>query len=88
MFGVKIIESLLMVEDGEPYEVRRTWRERLFSLPWRPMRATRTVVPKVPKREAVRMPDGSLVMHPAMAAELRRYKAAGGHSFGGPRNGL
>ena len=37
MFGVKIIESLLMVEDGAPYEVKRSWRERLFSRPWRPL---------------------------------------------------
>lgn len=70
--GVRIVTSLLMVEDGAPYEVRRTWRERLFSTPWRPMRATRTVVPKVPKRGAMRMPDGSLVMHPARVAELRK----------------
>ena len=71
MFGVKIIESLLMVEDGTPYEVKRFWRERLFSRPWRPLHPTRTVVPKVPKREALRMPDGSLVMHPELARELR-----------------
>lgn len=80
--GVRIVTSLLMVEDGEPYEVRRTWRERLFSTPWRPMRATRTVVPKVPKREAMRMPDGSLVMHPEIAAELRKVGADRTATFG------
>ena len=72
MFGVKIIESLLMVEDGEPYEVKRSWRERLFSRPWRPLLPTRTVIPKVPKREAIRLPDGSWVMHPEIARMLRQ----------------
>ena len=72
MFGVKIVTSIHMVVDGEPYEVPRTWKERLFSRPWRPMRKTRTEIPKVPSREALQLPDGSLVMHPAMATELRR----------------
>ena len=44
LMGLRIIENPLMVEDGEPYEIRRTWRERLFSWPWRPLRATRMVV--------------------------------------------
>ena len=69
--GVRIMEDALMVEDGEPYEVCRTWRERLFSTPWRPLRTTRTAIPKVPKMDAVRLPDGTLVMHPEMMARLR-----------------
>ena len=72
MLGVKIIESRLMVEDGEPYDVKRSWRERLFSRPWRPLRPTRMVVPKVPKREVIILPDGSLVMHPEIAKMLRQ----------------
>ena len=74
---VKIVVSLHMVEDGEPYEVPRTWRERLFSRPWRPMKATRTVVPKKPRRDVLQMPDGSLVMHPAIAEELKRSALVG-----------
>lgn len=76
MFRVKIIESRLMVEDGEPYEVKRSWRERLFSRPWRPLLPTRTVVPKVPKREAMLLSDGSLVMHPEIAKMLRQQTKA------------
>ncbi len=71
--GMKIVTSLHMVEAGEPYEEIRTWRERLFSTPWRPLQAMRTVVPVVPKREAIRLPDGALVMHPIILEELKRH---------------
>ena len=70
--GVKIVTSLLMVEDGEPYEVKRTLRERIFSLPWRPLQSKRRIVPKVPIRDAMRLHDGTLVMHPDIAKELMR----------------
>lgn len=46
--GIPIIESEVLIIDGEPYERRRTWRERLFTRPWRPWRATQRVIPKVP----------------------------------------
>ena len=69
--GMRIIENAHMVKDGEPYEVRRTWKERLFSLPWRPLLARRTVVPKVPRRAIIQLPNGALVMHPVVAEELR-----------------
>jgi hypothetical protein len=71
MFGVRIIESHIMTEAGEPYEVARTWRERLFSLPWRPLKATRTVVPQVPMRSVIKLANGDLVMHPAIAEEFK-----------------
>lgn len=69
--GIRIITDINMVEDGQPYEVRRTWRERLFTLPWRPMKATRVVVPRVPTREILRLSDGTMVMHPVMLEELK-----------------
>lgn len=67
----RIIESLLMADDGEPYEVPRTWKERLLTRPWRPLKTTRMVVPKIPKKDAMRFRDGTLVMHPVTAAKLR-----------------
>lgn len=63
--GMCVIESAYLEEDGEPYTVRRSWRERLFSRPWRPFVATRTVVPKVPYRGAMRIGPNTLLMHPA-----------------------
>jgi hypothetical protein len=69
--GIRIIENPYLTEPGEPYEVKRTWRERIFSRPWNPMKTMKTIIPMVPKKEAIQLPDGSLVMHPEMAAELR-----------------
>jgi hypothetical protein len=70
--GVRIIESLSMVKSGTPYEIRRSWKERLLTRPWRPHAATRWVTPIVPSTEAMQLPNGDLVMHPEMAAKLRQ----------------
>jgi hypothetical protein len=69
--GMRIIESAYLEEDGEPYQVRRTWRERLFTRPWRPLVATRTVVPKVPFRGVIQLNATTLVMHPVTLRQLR-----------------
>ena len=68
--GVKIIQSEAMVEPGEPIEVPRTWRERLFTLPWRPFKKTKTVIPMVPQKRAIKLPGGELIMHPTMVRAL------------------
>jgi hypothetical protein len=74
---MQIIEDSNMLEDGIPYEVPRTWKERLFSLPWTPRKKTRTVIPKIPSKSVVVF-NGSLVMHPETAkiyrAELESKK--------------
>lgn len=70
--GLRIVANHNMVEDGEPIIVHRTWRERLFSRPWRPWMATRTVVPTRPKREFLRIGHSTLMAHPALIEELRR----------------
>ncbi len=72
----RIVESALMVEDGEPYEKPRTWKERLFTRPWRPLKATRWVMPQVPRSGAIQLPDGTLVMHPTVAAKVRSVLGA------------
>lgn len=69
--GLRIIESEHLTEAGEPYEVRRTWRERLLTRPFRPFVATRTVVPQVPYRGAFQLNAHTLVMHPAIVRQLR-----------------
>ena len=70
--GFKIIESEYLTEAGTPVEVVRSWRERLFSRPWRPFQRTRTVVPQVPSRQVFRINSNTLVMHPEMARKMRR----------------
>lgn len=68
--GVKIIEDRNMVVDGEPYEVQRTWRERLFTRPWRPLKTVNIVIPKIPSKQVIQY-DGSWIMHPTMATKLK-----------------
>jgi hypothetical protein len=52
-------------------EVGRTWRERLFTRPWRPWRPTRTETYGVPDEKFYFL-DGTYYCHPEMAAKLRR----------------
>ena len=70
--GMRVIESAYLEQDGEPYTARRTWRERLFRRPWRPLQATRVIVPKIPYQGAVRLNSTTLVMHPAIVRTLRK----------------
>lgn len=67
--GFRIVESQWLTEAGPPTEVRRTWRERLLSRPWRPWKATRIVVLQVPSRQVYMMGD-SMVVHPVFLREL------------------
>lgn len=77
--GIQIIESVHMVEPGTPVTRVRSWRDRLFSAdepgpwyarPWRPWDRADTRIPMIPC--ARQLPNGTLVAHPALVAELRR----------------
>ena len=68
--GMRIIESVYLEQDGEPYQVRRSWRARLLSWPWRPWRAAYTVVPKIPYQGAIQLDARTIVMHPHTARQL------------------
>lgn len=72
--GFRVIEDNSMVEDGEPYKVKRTLKDRLFSRPWKPLKTQRTVVPKKPKRVALTI-GNTLIVHPEMAKEFRELIA-------------
>jgi hypothetical protein len=69
--GVIIRTDPNLVENGEPYEVRRTWYERLFTRPWRPLTTTRWVVPKVPMKSIIHLSDGTMIMHPTTLEEMK-----------------
>jgi hypothetical protein len=75
--GMRIVEDVNLTEAGAPITVRRTWRERLGTRPWRPLQATKTIVPQVPYRGALKLDAHTLVMHPAMVQELRRLTEGG-----------
>lgn len=69
--GFRVLESNALEQDGEPYTVHRTWRQRWLSRPWRPWLRTYVVVPSVPYRGAVQISPTTLVMHPATLRALR-----------------
>lgn len=64
--GVPIIISEHMLDEKK---VRRSWKDRLLSLPWRPWVNQRTVF--TPSESMVRTPQG-LVMHPQMWEQIKR----------------
>ena len=70
--GIRVLVDPNLTEAGEPVKTKRTWRERLFTLPWRPFMGTKTHIPRVPSRNAIRLPSGDLVVHPAMFEEIKR----------------
>ncbi len=82
MLHVRILESNhLTITRSVP--VRRTWRERLLTRPWRPWVARRTETRVEPNPEIlwvrVSTPFGlieSMVAHPATVARLRQQVAA------------
>jgi hypothetical protein len=64
--GMRIYTNALLTESGEPYTVDRTWKERLFSLPWKPWKSTKVIIPTVPSTKVYALSDNILIMHPDM----------------------
>ena len=67
--GFEIVENQnMLVNDGPP--IKRTWRERLFSRPWRPLVTHRQ--PMKPDPDFIVSHDERTIFcHPATARELR-----------------
>jgi hypothetical protein len=68
--GYMIYRNPALVEPGEPVQVKRTWRDRLFSTPWSPLRTHTTQVPMVPSHNVFSPSPGVLICHPAIAAKI------------------
>ena len=70
------IEIVVSEHAYKTEDVARTWRERLFSRPWRPRRKWRTV--RIPQFYKMHMCPGAvptIVMHPDLYAQLpEEYK--------------
>lgn len=73
---VRIVESIFLTELGEPIELARTWRERLWSWPWQPWRRTVMYIPLVPYKGAVRISRNTILMHPETARQLKEQQHA------------
>jgi len=72
--GMKVITSEWLTEPGEPVQVPRTWRERLFTRPWQPWRATRTHIPQVPSTQGYIINGDTVVLHPVRFEQLKRQE--------------
>lgn len=64
--NVVILNSLY---ETVPQTVERTWKERLFSLPWHPFQKTKTVYEQKP---ALYKYDGTIFSHPLQAHKLSK----------------
>jgi len=73
----KIIEDINMV-DIKMEVINKTWKERFFSLPWKPWIKTRIVEKRIPKHKVYIVDNyniyginKALICHPVMAEKLR-----------------
>ena len=79
----KVIEDINMV-DVKVESINRTWKERLFTLPWKPWVNTKVIEKRIPKQEAYIVKMGNrysiynsigsqniIVCHPVMVDELK-----------------
>jgi len=68
--GYRVVENLSMTVNGEPIKVKRTWKERLLSWPWKPFKTHNITIPKIPSTEVI-MFENSMIMHPEIAKKLK-----------------
>ncbi len=72
--GMRIFESVNCVElTGKMLsrEEIRSWKERLFSLPWKPWKATKTIYYPEAIPTMYRIGYDTIVGHPAKIADLK-----------------
>lgn len=67
--GERFIADKYMTET-KTEEVKRTWKERLFTLPWRPRKTHKFVSTVVPSRQLI-WSNGSYFAHPALIQEIK-----------------
>ena len=71
IYGLQMIESTnAVVQDGtRPIEVRRSFKERFFSWPWKPWILTRTI--QVPNYKPSMYRIGhQFIYHPSLKSEI------------------
>lgn len=74
LHGFVIRTNMNLTEAGPDEERTRTrgWKERLFTLPWKPLQKTFTYMAptRVPSRQVYRVRD-TLIMHPSLLEEIK-----------------
>ena len=61
--GVRIVKSPMLIE-YKTREVERTWKDRLFSKPWRPFQKIKTEIYTVPGKAQFDKENMILFVHP------------------------
>lgn len=69
VLGMQIYESP-WITVSEDCIMRRSWRERLFSWPWKPWVAEKTIVMQVPDKH-VYIAGNNVYCHPVIARQIR-----------------
>lgn len=60
-----------LTKKGDPIQVSRTWKERLFSLPWKPWQNQKTVIPILPIEDILYWAQGIYLAHPDTIQKLK-----------------
>lgn len=68
--GNRWVEAPLLTEP-KLTEEPRSWKERLFTWPWRPMKKTKFTTIQVPSRQVMCL-QGVYYAHPALIEEIRQ----------------
>lgn len=69
LHGMPLHENPLLTEQEE-YTIRRTWKQRLLTRPWRPWRATIVRTRRVPSKQIYAL-NGAFFAHPETATRIR-----------------
>lgn len=69
--GYKIVPSNLLV-DHKTKKVVRTFKERLFSLPWRPLRKFKIVSYTIPIQSILITNSGKMICHPTIYEKIKK----------------
>ena len=73
VLGLQIVENQdMVVEDGITI-VKRSWRERIFSRPWRPLQRTKEIIRFVPDPYVYLIRDRNIIIaHPITVIKLHQ----------------
>lgn len=68
--GGRPIYSSLLMTISVVKRHKKTWAERLFSLPWRPMKKHKFVNTEEPDPQLMIMENGAIIGHPSVVAKI------------------
>lgn len=70
--GMQVVTNNLLVEPDGFDIVKRTWKERIFTRPWTPLRPTKAVQRFKPSEHIYVLHGRTIVCHPYVADRIRQ----------------